>query len=157
MDARPERDIALDELDRKIINRFQDGIDICETPFAGAAEDFGVSQTDIVTRLERLLDTGILSRFGPMFHAERLGGGLTLAAMEVPETDFDRVAEIVNGFREVAHNYQRDHRLNMWFVLAVDDPGRIDSVIEEIETHTGYKVFNMPKIEEFYVGLRFDV
>jgi len=157
MDARPEPDIALDELDRKIINRFQDGIEICAAPFADAAKDFGVSQANIVARLSQLLERGVLSRFGPMFHAERLGGGLTLAAMEVPEADFDGVVEIVNGFREVAHNYQRDHRLNMWFVLAVDDPARIDSVIEDIEQRTGHKVLNMPKIEEFYVGLRFDV
>jgi siroheme decarboxylase len=157
MDARPKRNIALDELDRKIINRFQDGIEICAAPFATAAKDFGVSQANIVARLDQLLERGVLSRFGPMFHAERLGGGLTLAAMDVPEADFDRVADIVNRFPEVAHNYQRDHRLNMWFVLAVDDPARINRVIEEIEAKTGHKVLNMPKIEEFYVGLRFDV
>jgi len=157
MDARPQPDIALDELDRKIINRFQGGIEICSTPFAEAATDLGVSQAEIVARLDQLLERGVLSRFGPMFHAERLGGGLTLAAMDVPQADFDRVADIVNGFPEVAHNYQRDHRLNMWFVLAVDDPARIDSVIEDIEKRTGHKVLNMPKIEEFYVGLRFDV
>ena len=90
-----------------------------------------------------------------MYHAEQLGGALTLAAMEVPTTDFDRIAEIVNSFPEVAHNYAREHRLNMWFVLATERPERIAAVIAEIERATGCRVYNMPKEEEFFVGLRF--
>jgi DNA-binding Lrp family transcriptional regulator len=102
-----------------------------------------------------MLDDGALSRFGPMYHAEQLGGALSLAAMEVPSADFDRVAEIVNGFPEVAHNYERAHALNMWFVLATERPERVPAVIGEIERATGYRVYNMPKQEEFFVGLRF--
>jgi DNA-binding Lrp family transcriptional regulator len=89
-----------------------------------------------------------------MYHAERLGGGLTLAAMKVPPADFERVAEAVNAFPEVAHNYARDHVFNMWFVLATETPGRIKEVVAEIERATGLEVFDMPKEHEFYVGLR---
>ena len=92
----------------------------------------------------------------PHYHAERLGGGLTLAAMQVSPEDFERVAAIVNAFPEVAHNYAREHALNMWFVLATETPERIDQVIAAIERDTGYKVYNMPKQEEFFVGLRFE-
>jgi len=92
-----------------------------------------------------------------MYHAERLGGALTLAAMKIPAADFERVAGIVNAFPEVAHNYAREHELSMWFVLATETPERIDEVIGVIERATGYKVYNMPKLEEFYVGLRFTV
>jgi len=84
-----------------------------------------------------------------------LGGALTLAAMAVPPDRFDTVAEIVNTFPEVAHNYARDHALNMWFVVATDCPDRIANVIDAIENETGLAVYNMPKIEEFFVGLRF--
>jgi hypothetical protein len=91
-----------------------------------------------------------------MYHAERLGGALTLAAMKIPPQDFERVAGIVNGFPEVAHNYAREHEFNMWFVLATETPQRIDEVIGEIEKATGYTVYNMPKLEEFFVGLRFE-
>jgi hypothetical protein len=66
------------------------------------------------------------------------------------------VAEIVNGFPEVAHNYAREHEFNMWFVLATETPARINEVIGEIEKATGYTVYNMPKLEEFFVGLRFE-
>jgi len=55
------------------------------------------------------------------------------------------------------NNYARDHQLNMWFVLATETPERIGEVLEEIERVTGYRVYNMPKLEEFYVGLHFEL
>lgn len=147
--------ITLDHVDRTIVNTLQDGFPISERPYAEAAVRLGIEETELLARLQRLLHDGALSRFGPMYHAEQLGGALTLAAMEVPTTDFDRIAEIVNSFQEVAHNYARDHRLNMWFVLATERPERIAAVIAEIERATGCRVYNMPKEEEFFVGLRF--
>jgi len=111
----------------------------------------------LIRRLKQLLANKLLSRFGPLYHAERLGGGLSLCAMQVPEAEFERVAEQVNGFPEVAHNYARDHQFNMWFVLATETLERIESVLEEIEQQTGFPVYNMPKEEEFFVGLKFEV
>ena len=104
-----------------------------------------------------MLENRQLSRFGPLYHAERLGGGLSLCAIRVPADDFERVNEQVNAFPEVAHNYARDHEFSMWFVLATETPQRIESVIREIEQATGYRVYNMPKEEEFFVGLKFEV
>jgi hypothetical protein len=85
-----------------------------------------------------------------------MGGAFSLAAMKIPAADFERVTEIVNRFPEVAHNYARDHEFNMWFVLGTETPERVHTVIEEIEQQTGYPVYNMPKLEEFFVGLRFE-
>jgi len=99
----------------------------------------------------------VLSRFGPMYHAERLGGGLSLAALAVPEADFERVIDAVNAFPEVAHNYRREHELNMWFVLATETPEAIDTAIAGIEAATGLPVYNMPKEEEFHVRLHLPV
>jgi len=146
----------LDATDRAIVNRLQDGFPVCERPYAAVAGELGIEEADLIARLERLLADGALSRFGPLYHAERLGGGLTLAAMAVPEERFDAVAEIVNDFPEVAHNYARDHALNMWFVLATETPDGIARTIAEIEARTGVAVHNMPKIEEFFVGLRLE-
>ena len=104
-----------------------------------------------------MLQNRQLSRFGPMYHAERLGGGLSLCVMRVPKAQFEQTAEKVNAFQEVAHNYARDHAFNMWFVLATETPERIDEVVAEIEEVTGYPVYNLPKKEEYFVGLRFEV
>ena len=150
-------DLALDAVDRCIINRLQYGFPLEPEPYAVVAAELGLSEADLIERLKNLLDRKILSRFGPMYQAERIGGGLTLAAMAVATTDFERVAEQVNAFPQVAHNYARDHRLNMWFVLATETPQEIDETIRTIATITGYQVYNMPKQEEFYVGLYFPV
>jgi DNA-binding Lrp family transcriptional regulator len=147
----------MDAVDRAIVNQLQGGFPVCERPYADAATTLGLTEDQLMQRLDVLLENGTLTRFGPMYHAERLGGALTLAAMKVPAEDFERVTEIVNRFPEVAHNYAREHAFNMWFVLATEAPERIEQVIGEIEKAAGYRVYNMPKLEEFYVGLRFTV
>lgn len=145
----------MDATDRRIVDQLQDGLPLTKRPYAAAAEQLGIGEQELIDRLERLLANGVLSRFGPMFHAERLGGALTLAAMAVPEERFDAVAEIVNAFPEVAHNYARDHALNMWFVVATDRAERVAEVLDAISQQTSLTVYDMPKIEEFFVGLRF--
>lgn len=144
-------------MDRTIINELQGGLPICARPYAVVAARFGIGEADLIGRLQRLLDDGLLSRFGPMYHAERLGGALTLAALRVPAADYEVVAAKVNAHPEVAHNYAREHEFNMWFVLGTETPERIAEVIAAIECETGLKVYNMPKLEEFFVGLHFEV
>ena len=85
-----------------------------------------------------------------------MGGAVTLAAMSVPDERFEEVAGIVNGFPEVAHNYARDHRLNMWFVVATENAPRIAAVLADIEAAAGIAVLNMPKLEEYFLELRLD-
>ncbi|MFC1664199.1 Lrp/AsnC family transcriptional regulator [Pseudomonadota bacterium] len=145
----------MDSVDKMIINSLQEGFPISDRPFADTATKLGLDETDLIDRVERLRDGGTLSRFGPLYHAERLGGGLTLAAMQVPEADFERVTDLVNQFPEVAHNYARDHTFNMWFVVATEVPDRINQVIQEIEALSGYSVYNMPKLDEYFIGLKF--
>ncbi|MBS3965294.1 MAG: AsnC family transcriptional regulator [Methylomonas sp.] len=146
----------MDDIGKRIVNRLQRGLPICAAPYAQVAEDLAISEQDLLARLKALLADGVLSRFGPMYHAEHMGGALTLAAMKIPADRFDDVATIVNAFPEVAHNYARNHALNMWFVLATEKPEQIAAVIADIERLTGLKVFNMPKISEYYVGLQLE-
>ena len=156
MHAMPD-DISLDHIDRLLINYLQDGLPICDKPYAHVSDELGLNEETVIERIASLLERKLLSRFGPMFHAEKMGGGLALAAMSITEDDFDRIADIVNSFDEIAHNYQRSHRFNMWFVIATEFPEGIQSVSDQIEALSGYPVYCMPKKEEFYVGLRFEV
>ena len=148
---------TIDALDRAIINRLQDGVAVCEHPFEALRLELGMNEQDLLARLERLLATGVLSRLGPMFNVERMGGEFTLCAMAVPRERFDEVAREVNAFPEVAHNYQREHGYNMWFVLATSSSRDTDETLGTIEQRTGIEVLRLPKIEEFHVGLRFAV
>lgn len=145
----------MDETDRLIVNALQDGIPITERPFADAARGLGLSEAELLERVRCLREEGWLTRFGPMFDADRLGGATVLAAMAVPGDDFDRVAALVNAHREVAHNYKRQHELNMWFVIATERPEQIEQVISAIEAETGIRVYAMPKEHEFFVEARF--
>lgn len=146
----------LEDRDRAIVNALQGGFPITDEPFAEAGRELGMDGAEVIERIARMVEDGILNRFGPIYNAEKLGGAVTLAAIAVPEADFETVAETVNAFPEVAHNYARDHDFNMWFVVSTDDAGRIAGVIAEIERATGLEVHEMPKIEEFHVGLRFE-
>ena len=148
---------AMDALDRRIVNALQGGFPVTERPFTEVAQRLGTDEDTLIARLQAMLDSGLLSRFGPLYHAERMGGALTLAAMRVPEARFEEVAAQVSAFPEVAHNYRREHAFNMWFVLATERPERIDDVLDAIRERTGLPVYNMPKLEEFYVGLHFQV
>lgn len=146
----------MDAINKAIVNRLQQGFPICASPYRRVAEELGLTETDLLNRLQALLAEGVLSRFGPMYHAEQMGGALTLAALKVPEQRFDEVTKMVNAFPEVAHNYARNHVLNMWFVLATEKPEQVQAVIAEIEHRTGLTVYNMPKISEYYVGLQLE-
>ena len=147
----------MDAINRLIVNLMQNGFPITERPYREAAGLIGISEDELIERLGRMLDEGVLTRFGPLFQIERIGGAFTLAAMSVPKADFERVAAIVNAMPEVAHNYEREHDLNMWFVLATETPERIREAIGRIEREAGCKVIDMPKCREYFVGLKFDV
>lgn len=147
----------MNSLDRKIINLLQAGFPLSEEPYRDVAEQLFIEEDELLSRLSNLLEENILSRFGPMYDAQKLGGAFSLVAVSVPENDFDRVTEIVNSYSEVAHNYKRDHDYNMWYVLATESPDKIDEVNHDIEKKTGLKVFNMPKLDEYYIGLQLPV
>jgi DNA-binding Lrp family transcriptional regulator len=147
----------MDDVDRAIVNRLQHGIDVCARPFAPVAAELGIGEAELVSRVAGLLADGKLSRFGPMYNAAAMGGAFTLAAMSVPEADFERAVALVNAHPEVAHNYEREHALNMWFVLACERPEDIGRVIADIERETGRAVLDLPKLDEYFLDLRIEV
>jgi DNA-binding Lrp family transcriptional regulator len=146
----------MDEIDKQIINALQDGFPICDAPYRQVAIGLGLNEHDLITRLQALLANGVLTRFGPLYNAEQMGGALTLAAVKAPVERFDEIVAIINAFPEVAHNYARSHELNMWFVIATETPEQIQQTINAIEQATGLTVYNMPKIKEYFVNLKLE-
>jgi DNA-binding Lrp family transcriptional regulator len=144
----------MDAKDKILINALHGGVPIEDRPYAMIGKQLGMTEEGVLKRLRALLEDRALSRFGPLYDAAKLGGAFTLAAMTVPEERFDEVVEIVNAFPEVAHNYAREHALNMWFVIGVERPERIDEILSQIKEKTGLAVLNMPKEEEYFLELR---
>ena len=145
---------ALDATDRAILNTLQEGFPISSRPFADTAAALGISEEALIARMTALRDIGAVTRFGPFYDAAAMGGAFCLCAMEVPADKFDAVVTSVNALPEVAHNYERTHRLNMWFVLACDKPEGIAAAAKRIERETGLKVLLFPKEKEFFIGFR---
>jgi siroheme decarboxylase len=129
---------------------------VTEFPFREIALGLRLSEDELIRRIGRMLESGALTRFGPLYNVEQAGGAFTLAALSVPDADFERASAIVNAMPEVAHNYQRDHPLNMWFVLATETPDGIGRAVARIERDTGYHVVDLPKQREYFVGLKLE-
>ncbi len=144
----------LDATDRAILNRMQEDLPLTAHPYAAVAQDLGISENDLLTRLARMKADRMITRFGPFFDAAAMGGAFCLCAMAVPANEFEAVVTKVNAHPEVAHNYERTHRLNMWFVLATETPEGIEATADAIERETGIAVLRFPKLQEFFIGFR---
>ena len=153
----PDRAVAaaaIDATDRHIINALQGDFPLVAEPYRQVADALGLSEAELLQRIDAMLERKVLTRFGPMFQIERAGGAFVLAAMKVPEADFERVVAEVNAFPEVAHNYRREHALNMWFVLATATPDGIAATVAAIEAATGLPVFPFPTEREDLVEMK---
>ncbi|WP_170367428.1 Lrp/AsnC family transcriptional regulator [Ruegeria arenilitoris] len=144
----------LDDTDRRLLNRLQEDLPLTPRPYADVAAELGITEQDLLDRLARMKADRVITRFGPFFDAAAMGGDFCLCAMAVPEAEFETVLTKINAHPEVAHNYERTHRLNMWFVLATETPEAITATADAIERETGLTVHRFPKLQEFFIGFR---
>lgn len=148
--------VRLEAADRRLLNACQGGFPIARRPFRDLGERLGLSEEEVLHRLRRLLAERKLSRFGPVINPRRLGGESSLVAMAVPRERLDEVINVVNGFPQVSHNYEREHAvMNMWFVVSAGTPGEVAEVLQHIAAATGLQTYNCPMIEEYWIGLKF--
>jgi DNA-binding Lrp family transcriptional regulator len=143
-----------DTLDFQLLNDFQRDFPLCPAPFAELASRLGVGEKVVLGRLENLRREGKISRVGAVFAPKRIGAS-TLAAMAVPPEKLEAVAATVNRFPEVNHNYEREHRYNLWFVVTAASEGRLQASLGAIEQAAGYPLLTLPLLEEFHIDLGF--
>ncbi|MFC6719310.1 Lrp/AsnC family transcriptional regulator [Natrialbaceae archaeon GCM10025810] len=147
---------AIDEVDAALVDGYQSGFPIAERPFRRVADDLEIEEDEAVERVRTLLERGIFRRFGPVLNPPVIGSS-TLAAVKAPEGRFDEIAAVVNGYRQVNHNYARDHEWNMWFVVTAGSRDTRDEILAEIEARTGCTVLNLPMLTDYYIDLEFPV
>ena len=143
-----------DALEFRLLNEFQRDFPLCPAPFAELAARLGVGERVVLGSLEKLRREGKISRVGAVFAPKRIGAS-TLAAMAVPPDRLDAVAAAVNRFPEVNHNYEREHRYNLWFVVTAASEGRLQASLSAIEQAAGYPLMALPLLEEFHIDLGF--
>ena len=145
---------TLEQLEFQLLNDFQRDFPLCPAPFAELASRLGVAEGVVIRGLEHLRREGKISRVGPVFAPKRIGSS-TLAAMAVPPEQLEAVAQTVNRFPEVNHNYEREHRFNLWFVVTAGSEGRLLAALGAIEQAAGYPVLRLPLEQEFHIDLGF--
>ncbi|NNG03517.1 MAG: Lrp/AsnC family transcriptional regulator [Inquilinus sp.] len=143
-----------DTLDRRLLDEFQRGFPLTERPFADLAERLQTGEGEVIERLRRLKEEGAVSRVGAVVAPHALGRS-TLAALAVPAERLDEIAELVSGYHEVNHNYEREHRFNLWFVVTAEDEDAVAAVLDDIARRTGLEPLDLPLLEPFHLDLGF--
>lgn len=141
-------------LQRALLDRFQRELPLVPTPFAAMAEAVGASEGEVIEALAQLQAAGVLARVGVTLAPNRAGAS-TLAALAVPADRFETVAALVSSFPEVNHNYEREHRFNLWFVVTAPSRARVEAVLASIEARTGLAVLDLPLERPFKLDLGF--
>ena len=144
----------MNALEKRLLNNFQRDLPLSSTPFVTMAEELGVTEEEVIGGLRALTERGAVSRVGPVFRPQRCGAS-SLVAMAVPEDRLEAVAELVNNYPEVNHNYEREHRFNLWFVLTASTQDRLQAVLNDIEQSTGLATLPLPMLAEYHIDLGF--
>lgn len=146
--------MVLTDLHKHLLNDFQRDFPLSPTPFRDIAERLGVAEDDVLDMLREMAANQTISRVGPVFAPHRIGIS-TLAAMAVPEERLADVAARISALPEVNHNYEREHRFNLWFVLTAPGPEELRKLLERIERQIGISAMSLPLLEDFHIDLGF--
>ena len=144
----------LPPLHQRLLNDFQRDFPLSPRPYLDIAKQLGVSENDVLSALTELSDQHFISRIGPIIPPNQLGVS-TLVAMAIPEQQLQAVADKVSTHPEINHNYEREHRFNLWFVAIANDAEHLQAVLDAIELETGYKTMSLPLLDDFFIDLGF--
>ena len=141
-------------LEQSLLNNYQRGFSLSPTPFAEMAKDNDTDTATIFANIKRLKKAGSITRIGPVFRPNTIGVS-TLAAMKVPAPQLDAIADLVNQYSEVNHNYEREHDYNLWFVVTASNQQHLAETLLDIEDKSGIAVMSLPLVEEYHIDLGF--
>ncbi|WMW24412.1 AsnC family transcriptional regulator [Methanolobus sediminis] len=149
--------IFLDDTDKKILNTIQFDFPLETEPYKKLGEELGISEDEVIERLDRLHNEGAVRKIGPIINRKGVGGTSTLVAVSVPEEKVDEVAEYINAYHEVSHNYHRPEKFNVWFTISAVNRERIDTILEELQEKTGLDFVDLPTKKLFKIGVKFNI
>ena len=150
--------MILDEKDKRILNRIQTRFPITLRPFKSIAEELEMTEGEVISRVKKLKEDGVIRRIGGNFVPEKVGFVSTLCAAKVPEVAIDRFAAVVNRYSGVTHNYQRDHEVNIWFTFIAPSMEEIEANLKKISRETGVNdILNLPATRVFKIKAKFDL
>ncbi len=146
----------LSSLQKQLLNDYQQDFPLSPTPYRDIADQLGVSEDDVLQAFQELSEQELISRIGPVIAPNKVGSS-ALVAMAVPEAELPRVAEKISHYPEVNHNYERENRFNLWFVLIAGNEQHLQAVIADMERQTGFKTMLLPMLADYYINLGFEL
>jgi len=148
----------MDELDKTILNRIQTRFPLTSRPFSVIAEELETTEAEVLKRVSRLKESGIIRRIGGNFVPGKVGFVSTLCAARVPEEDVEDFARTVNAFPGVTHNYLRENSFNVWFTFIAPSMETIRENLARIASKTGVRrILNLPATRVFKIKAKFDL
>jgi DNA-binding Lrp family transcriptional regulator len=146
----------MDDLDRTILNLVQDGLPLEKEPFAKVAGCVGLSEDEVLERIDRMKDEGVIRRIGAVFDPAMLGRVSTLCAARVPQGKLAAFVKSVNAHPGVTHNYRRNHPYNVWFTLTEPTEKALVDAIAQLAEDTGISdIKNLKAKRTFKIDARF--
>ena len=144
----------LTPLHKRLLNDYQHDFPLSARPYQDIADALDVTEAEVLSALTELNDDGFISRIGPVIPPNHIGVS-ALVAMSVPESQLQSVADKISSYPEVNHNYEREHRFNLWFVVIAADAEHLRAVIDAIEQETSYPAMLLPMLDDFFIDLGF--
>ena len=152
--------VAMDDLDRKLLNLMQGSFPLDPKPYAAIAALADVTEDEVLSRVQRLLDQRIIRQVTPIFDTRALGYGSMLVAAKVDPEHPWRAAKIINSHPGVSHNYLRNHDFNMWFTLAVEGDSKLglQGTLDVMQQLTGAtSIRQLPTLKLFKIRMELEM
>lgn len=154
----PTQGRRMDILDRELLNMIQADFPLEPRPYLAIGERLGIPESEALSRVKRLVESGIIRRIGPSFDTRRIGRVSTLMAMKVPSDRLEEVASLVSSYPQVTHNYGREHEYNLWFTLVCPDWQEVARIAAEIKSRTGIEDLHLlPAKRLFKIRVEFEL
>ena len=148
----------MDGIDKKILNIIQKDFPLVAEPFKAVAEKVGISEDEVLERISRLKQDGIIRRIGAVFDSKKMGFVSTLCAARVPEEKLKDFVEVVNSYAGVTHNYRRNHEYNVWFTFIAPDKETLEKSLAEIRNRAGIEdIISMAASRTFKIDASFEL
>ena len=153
--------IRLDQTDKKILQLIQDDFPLKQEPWLEISNRLQIRENDVITRLKRLVEAGVVMKIGPTFDSSKIGlKAATLVAMRIPKNQVDEIAQVINQYNNVSHNYEREDEYNVWFTLAASSREELAKILNEIKQKTGIKehdLLDLPTVNRFKINVHFQL
>ena len=150
--------MSLDNLDRKLLNLIQTNFPVVPEPYRELALALDTSEEEVMQRIGKLRNSGVIRRLGGIFDSRKLGYRGTLCALKVPPSRIAEVAAVINDYPGVTHNYLREHEYNMWFTLLAENQASIDNILNKIRVDTGIdELLNLPAKGIYKIKVNFEL